>query len=75
MVPKRGNLVQAHITRSLSVGLFAYILAFSSPSGAALLGRLPATPGGSDYQAYYDTELDITWLADANLAQTNTFGV
>lgn len=26
-------------------------------------------------QAYYDTVLDITWLANANLAATNTFGV
>jgi hypothetical protein len=28
-----------------------------------------------DYQAYYDTVLNITWIADANLAATNTFGV
>jgi hypothetical protein len=27
--------------------------------------RLPATPGSTDYQAYYDTEADLTWLADA----------
>lgn len=67
--------MQPHLTRSLSVGVFASVLAFGSPSGAALLGRLPATPGGNDYQAYYDTELDITWLADASLALTNTFGV
>ncbi len=33
------------------------------------------TPGGTDYQAYYDDVLDVTWLADANLAATNTFGV
>lgn len=33
---------------------------------AALVGRLAATPGGTDYQAYYDTEADLTWLADAN---------
>ncbi len=25
--------------------------------------------------AYYDTVLDITWLADANLAASNTFGL
>ena len=41
---------------------------------ASLLGRAPLTPGGSNYQAYYDTALDITWLADANLAASNTFG-
>ncbi len=42
---------------------------------ASLSGRAPLTPDGTDYQAYYDTVLDITWLADANLASTNTFGV
>jgi len=42
---------------------------------AALEGRAPLTPGGTDYRAYYDTVLDITWLADANLAATTTFGV
>ncbi len=44
-------------------------------ANAALLGRAPLTPGGTDYQAYYDTDLNITWLADANLANTNAFGV
>lgn len=33
-----------------------------------LQGRAPLTPGGADYQAYYDTDLNITWLADANAA-------
>jgi hypothetical protein len=32
-----------------------------------LEGRLPTTPGGIDYQAYYDPNLDITWAANANL--------
>lgn len=32
-----------------------------------LEGRLPLTQGGTDYQAYYDPNLDITWAADANL--------
>ena len=27
------------------------------------------------FEAYYDTVLDITWLADANLAASNTFGL
>jgi len=46
---------------------------FTLSAQAALLGRLPATPGGTDYQAYYDTILDITWLADANYAQTSGY--
>ena len=40
----------------------------SAASQASLLGRSPLTPGGTDYQAYYDTALNITWLADANAA-------
>jgi len=50
-------------------------MGLSLPAQAALQGRLPATAGGTDYQAYYDTTLNITWLADANLAATNTFGL
>jgi hypothetical protein len=43
------------------------IAAFSiSTANAALVGRLALTEGGTDYQAYYDTEADLTWLADAN---------
>jgi hypothetical protein len=42
-------------------------------ANAALQGRLPATVGGTDYQAYYDTELNITWLADANYAKTSFY--
>ena len=41
------------------------VVSFSS--NAALIGRLAATEGGTDYQAYYDTEADLTWLADANV--------
>lgn len=44
------------------------LLTLPDVSQAALLSRL----GG---QAYYDTVLDITWLADANLADSNGFGV
>ncbi len=31
-----------------------------------LIGVLPSTPGGTDYQAYYDPAADLTWLANAN---------
>ncbi len=50
------------------------ILCLAATSAAAALhGRLPATPGGSDYQAYYDDVLGITWLADANYVQSSGF--
>jgi len=35
---------------------------------ASLVGRLPLTPGGTDFQAAYDDVLDITWLTDASLS-------
>ena len=48
--------------------------AVSASADAALLGRdLNGSPGS--FEAYYDTTLDMTWLANANLAQSNTFGV
>jgi len=34
---------------------------------AKLIGVLPATAGGTDYQAYYDPEADLTWMADADV--------
>jgi hypothetical protein len=33
---------------------------------AKLIGVLPKTPGGTDYQAYYDPAANLTWLANAN---------
>lgn len=49
--------------------------AVSISSQAALHGRVPAAPGGTDFQAYYDDLLDVTWVADTNLAASNTFGL
>lgn len=59
--------------RSLAITLTLCLAAVTAQ--AALLGRAALTPGGTDYQAYYDSVLNITWLADANLAATNQFGV
>lgn len=49
------------------------LLAVSAASQAALIGRAPATSGGTDYQAYWDDALNITWLADANYAATTNY--
>jgi len=38
----------------------------TSASQASLIGILPASPGGTDYQAYYDNVANLTWLANAN---------
>jgi len=49
----------------------AYVLfLITTTTNASVLpleGRLPVTPGGTDYQAYYDPNLSITWAADANI--------
>jgi hypothetical protein len=48
-------------------GIFLLML-IGSTANAALVSRLSGA-------AYYDTVLDITWIANANLADTNDFGV
>lgn len=58
---KNKNTYTAFCTFILSLG-------FAITAQATLEGRLPATPGGTDYQAYYDTDLDITWATDAGLS-------
>ena len=52
----------------LAVAFSTLIFVTSFSTNAALLSRL----GG---QALYDTDLNVTWLANANLAVSNTFGV
>lgn len=51
--------------KQYAVGLFMFLL-LGSAADAALLSR----SGG---QAYYDDVLDITWVADANLAKTSGY--
>ncbi len=53
-------------------GLLLILISFSS--SAALVGR-DIDGDSSTYEAFYDDILDITWLADANLASSNNFGV
>jgi len=45
----------------------------TTSSHAVLIGILPETSGGSDWQAYYDDVADLTWLADANYAMTSGY--
>lgn len=60
-------------TRTVSVrtALLALTLGASAGVQAALVGRL--ADGGGHYQAVYDTDLNITWLADANYAATSGY--
>ncbi len=53
--------------RALAIGSVLLGTFLASPSSATLISR------GNGL--VYDSDLDITWLADANLAASNTFGV
>jgi len=55
------------VTFARLTGFIVLALGFSTPAGAELQPRL----GGL---AVYDTDLNVTWLANANLAATNQFG-
>jgi hypothetical protein len=62
-----------HRHASLSL-LLASTAALAAPAAAELHGRdLDGTP--ETFEVYYDDRLDVTWLADADLSATETFGV
>jgi hypothetical protein len=46
-----------------AVGLVVQGL-WSFSAAAELVGRLPTSPEGTDYQAWYDDELDLTFMVD-----------
>ena len=50
----------------------AFAGSFVGPTHAALVGRDLNGSAGT-FEAYYDTVLDVTWLADANFAQTSGY--
>lgn len=58
-------------SRFFTATVWVAALTIPTIANAALIGRLAATEGGTDYQAYYDTEADLTWLTDANYAMTS----
>lgn len=51
------------------------LVTLSSVTHASLVGILPFTQGGADFQAYYDDVADLSWMVDANLSASNTFGI
>ena len=53
--------------KSIMGALCTYLVVVSFNVNASLVGVLPTTPGGTDYQAYYDDAADLTWLANANV--------
>jgi hypothetical protein len=54
-------------------GLAAMTLLLAGTANATFIGVLPETPGGNDWLAYYDDQLDITWTADANINGLDTW--
>lgn len=57
--------------RRISLAVLASALLTTATAQAALIGRLPDAFGA--YRAVYDSELNITWLADANYAATSGY--
>jgi hypothetical protein len=56
---------KSQLLSAVSAVLFALL---TISANASLVGRLPLTPGGTDYQAAYDDVLEITWLTNAGLS-------
>ena len=63
---------ESRLLGAVCATVFSFI---SMSSHAALIGVLSATLGASDWQAIYDDDRDISWIANANLAASNTFGL
>jgi hypothetical protein len=57
-----------HSPTILNVTAALVFICIANTAHATLAGRLPATPGGTDYQAYYDDQLQITWAQNADTA-------
>lgn len=69
---QKENSLKQHSTRW---GLLAVLLLGTmGPAHAdTFVGVLPATPGGSNYQAYYDSTLNLTLLANATIENYMTW--
>ncbi len=53
--------------RGIGALLGALLLGAVGMAQASLVGILPTTAGGTNYQAYYDSTTNLTWLANANM--------
>jgi hypothetical protein len=62
--------MKSPVLGAVNAVLFTFV---TVSANAELVGRLQAIPGGTDYQAYYDDQLDITWTADANINGLKTW--
>src|SRR3569832_2000507 len=72
----RGSIVwiekdERHHVWGLCLG--GLMWAASAEAQGPLIGVLPATKGGTDYQAYYDPVAYLTWMANANMKGAMTW--
>jgi PEP-CTERM motif len=58
----------------MKAALLVLLAALAPLAQASLHGR-DLDPGRVGFEAWYDDQLDITWMADANLGATQSFGV
>lgn len=63
-------IIQYRLIGAVYLGILSLC---TTSATAALIGRLPATPGGTNYQAYYDDQLNISWARDVNVNGLNTW--
>lgn len=68
----RHVFVLSPLSRKLVTSV-AWLLACTGGAHAALQGRDVDGVAANGYEAFYDTVLNITWLADANYAKTSGF--
>jgi hypothetical protein len=69
--PTKGKTVHHRLPSRLIAGLLL-AAGLSNAAHAALQGR-DLNGSADSFEAYYDTELDLTWLADANFAKTSGY--
>lgn len=60
--------------KALSVTVLVAALSIPTIANSSLIGRLAATEGGTDYQAYYDTEADANYAETSGYAAVNATG-
>jgi hypothetical protein len=60
------------VFRSIAIALTLCLA--TDTAQAALLGRAGLTPGGTDYQAYYDDILDVTWSLPMSVGSNASSG-
>jgi len=66
--------MKSHLFGAVCACALFVIITTTNAAVLPLEGRLPATPGGTDYQAYYDPNLNITWAADADINGADIWG-